>query len=57
MLSGGRWYKIACWTNISVNLIHPHYAFFFFFFQIKIMLMGAEAKPCVSHIKNKQKKY
>lgn len=27
------------------------------FFFIKIMLTGAEAKPCVSHIKNKQKKY
>lgn len=44
MLPGEK-YKTACWTNTEVKLNYARWAFF-----IEIMLAGAEAKPCVSHV-------
>lgn len=38
-------YKTACWTNTVLN--YARWAFF-----IRIMLAGADAKPCVSHVAN-----
>lgn len=43
----GKKCKTACWTNSAVKLDYAHWAFF-----IGIMLAGAEAKPCVSHVMN-----
>ena len=43
----GKKYKTARWTNTAVKLNYAHWAFF-----IGIMLAGAEAKPCVSHVTN-----
>lgn len=47
MLPGEK-YKSARWTNTVVKLKYAHWAFSF----IGIMLAGAEAKPCGSHVAN-----